>query len=253
MSRQFDGKTAIVTGAGSPHGIGRAICKKIAEGGANLILVDLKQESVDAGAKELAETYKINAIGVACDITKEADCDNLMKKVKETFGGLDFLINNAGVLKDNLIMRMKEEDFDFVIDVNLKGTFLMTKAASRLLLKSPSGRIVNISSISGILGQFGQANYAASKAGIIGMTKVAAREFAGRGVLVNAICPGFVQTDMTAALTEDVQKMLKDMIPLNRPGNPEDIAGAAKFLLSDDASYITGTILRVDGGIGIGN
>lgn len=252
MPGQFEGKTAIVTGAGSPRGIGRAICKKIAEEGANLVLVDLKQEDVDAGAKELAAEYGIKTTGIACDVTKEADCENVMKKVKETYGGLDFLVNNAGVLKDNLLMRMKEEDFDFVINVNLKGVFLMTKAATKLILKSESGRIVNISSISGLAGQAGQANYSSSKAGVIALTRVSAREFAGRGVLVNAVAPGYVQTDMTSVLNEEVKHALSDMIPLKRPGTPDDIAGAVKFFLSKDASYITGTVLRVDGGTAIG-
>lgn len=252
MAKQFAEKVAIVTGTASPRGLGRAIVNKIAEEGGSIVLVDLKQEDVDKAAKETADTYGVKTIGVACNVTKPEDCDNVINKTKETFGRLDFLVNNAGVLKDTLIMRMSEQDWDFVMDVNLKGVFLMTKAATKLILKAPSGRIVNISSISGLLGQAGQANYSSSKAGLIGLTKVCAREFSSRGVLVNAICPGYVQTDMTSALSEDIQNMLKDMVPLKRAATPNDIAGAVKFYLTDDASYITGTVLRVDGGTAIG-
>ena len=252
MSEHFKNKTAIITGSGSPRGIGRAICNKIAAEGCNLVLVDLNPEGINEGAKELSEKFGIKAIAITANITNEADCEAVMKQTKDTFGGLDFLVNNAGVVKDNLLMRMSEEDFDFVIDVNLKGTFLMTKAASRLILKSKTGRIVNISSISGLAGQAGQANYTASKAGVIGLTKVTAREFAGKNVLVNAVAPGFLHTDLTATLPENVVTMLDEMVPLKRPGTPDDVAGAVKFFLSEDSSYITGTVLRVDGGTIIG-
>ena len=162
------------------------------------------------------------------------------------------MVNNAGLLKDNLLMRMSEADFDAVMDVNLKGVFLMTKACSRLILKSSSGRIVNISSVSGLVGQPGQANYSSSKAGVIALTKVTAREFAGKGVLVNAICPGFILTDMTKVLPDQVKEKLPSVIPLGRAGSQQDIANAVKFYLSDMSSYITGTVLRVDGGAATG-
>ncbi len=191
-------------------------------------------------------------MGISCNVSKSADCENVISKVKEKFGRLDFLVNNAGVLRDNLLMRMSEEDWDLVVDVNLKGVFLMTKAASKLLLKSPSGRIVNISSVSGLVGQAAQANYSSSKAGVIALTKVSAREFSGRGVTVNAICPGYIQTDMTSALPPEIQEKLKEMVPLKRPATPDDISGTVKFFVSEDASYITGTYLRVDGGAAIG-
>lgn len=252
MEKHFEGKVAIVTGTASPRGLGRAICNRIAKEGCNLVMVDLNQEACDQAAKEVADTYGVKAIGVACNVTKASDCDNVIAQTKSTFNKLDFLVNNAGVLKDTLLLRMTEEDWDFVLDVNLKGVFLMIKAASKLILKSTSGRIVNISSVSGLTGQPAQANYSSSKAGVIALTKVCAREFAGRGVLVNAICPGYVQTDMTGSLADDVQEKLKEMVPLKRPATPDDIANSVRFFLSDDASYVTGTYLRVDGGAAIG-
>lgn len=252
MSKHFEGKVAIVTGSASPRGLGRAICERIAEEGGNIVLVDLNGAACEEGAKDITAKYGVKAIGMSCNVTKPAECDAVIAKVKETFGKLDFLVNNAGVLKDTLILRMTEEDFDFVMDVNLKGVFLMTKSAAKLLLKADSGRIVNISSVSGLTGQPAQANYSSSKAGVIALTKVCAREFSGRGVLVNAICPGYIQTDMTGSLPADVQEKLKEMVPLKRAATPRDVANAVRFYLSDDSSYITGTILRVDGGAAIG-
>lgn len=254
MSKEFEGKVALVTGAASPIGLGRAIANRLASHGATLVVVDLNQEKIDQAAKDLETKYGIKSLGIACNVTKPEDCDNAINKVKEVFGQLDILVNNAGVLKDNLVMRMSEEDFDFVMDVNCKGVFLMTKAATKLILKAPSGRIVNISSVSGLTGQPGQANYSASKAAVIALTKVFAREFSGRNVLVNAVCPGFVQTEMTGKLSEEVQKKLTDpaVIPLKRPGKQDEIASVVKFFCSEDSSYITGTFLRVDGGAAIG-
>ncbi|MCG9873677.1 MAG: glucose 1-dehydrogenase [Leptospiraceae bacterium] len=254
MSKEFEGKVALVTGAASPIGLGRAISNRLASHGATLVVVDLNQEKIDQAAKDLENQYGIKALGIACNVTKPEDCDNAITKVKDVFGKLDILVNNAGVLKDNLVMRMSEADFDFVMDVNCKGVFLMTKSATKLILKAESGRIVNISSVSGLTGQPGQANYSASKAAVIALTKVFAREFSGRNVLVNAVCPGFVITEMTGKLPDEVQKKLTDpaVIPLKRPGKQEEIASAVKFFCSDDASYITGTYLRVDGGAAIG-
>ncbi|TGK20764.1 glucose 1-dehydrogenase [Leptospira fluminis] len=254
MSKQFQGKVALVTGAASPRGLGRAIANTIAKEGGDIVVVDLNQEHIVQAAAEIAKEFGVQALGLSANVTKPEDCDAVISGVKDKFGKLDFLVNNAGVLKDNLFIRMSEQEFDFVMDVNAKGVFLMTKSASKLLLKSSSGRIVNISSLSGLTGQPGQANYSASKAAVIALTKVAAREFSGRGVLVNAVCPGYVQTDMTASLPEDVQKKLTDpmFIPLKRPGTQQEIANAVEFFLSDKASYITGTYLRVDGGAGIG-
>jgi 3-oxoacyl-[acyl-carrier protein] reductase len=252
MSDYFRDKVAIVTGAASPRGLGRAISNRIAKEGSKIVIIDIKKEDVEKAAIEIENTYKVETIGIACNVTDSKDCDRVSSIVKERFGRLDFLVNNAGVLRDNLLMRMSEDDWDLVMDVNLKGVFLMTKALSKLILKSTSGRIVNISSVSGLSGQPAQANYSSSKAGVIALTKVTAREFAGRGVTVNAVCPGFISTDMTKSLPEDIQKKLTEMIPLKKLATPEDIAGTVKFFLSEDAAYITGTYLRVDGGAAIG-
>lgn len=254
MAKELEGRVALVTGAASPIGLGRAIAKRLAEEGANLVVIDLNQEKIEEAAQELEKEFGIQALGVACNVTKPEDCDSAINKVKEKFGKLDILVNNAGVLKDNLVMRMTEADFDFVMDVNCKGVFLMTKSATKLILKSDDGRIVNISSVSGLTGQPGQANYSASKAGVIALTKVFAREFSGRNVLVNAVCPGFIKTEMTGTLPEEVQKKLTDpsFIPLKRPGKQEEVASVVKFFCSKDSQYITGTFLRVDGGAAIG-
>lgn len=254
MSKQFEGKVALVTGAASPRGLGRAIANTIAKEGGDIVVCDLNKEHIEQAAADIAKEFGVKTLGIPCNVTKPEDCDAVIAGIKEKFGKLDFLVNNAGVLKDNLLMRMSEQEFDFVMDVNLKGVFLMTKSASKLLLKAESGRIVNISSVSGLTGQPGQANYSASKAGVIALTKVSAREFSGRNVLVNAVCPGYVQTDMTASLPEEVQKKLTDpmFIPLRRPGTQQEIANAVKFFLSDQSNYITGTYLRVDGGAAIG-
>lgn len=252
MSEYFKDKVALITGAASPRGLGRAIANRLAKEGVSLVLVDLNEEAISQAAEEITKTYGVKTLGLACNVTKSADCENVVNKTKESFGRLDFLINNAGVLKDNLIMRMSEEDWDLVLNVNLKGVFLMTKACSKLILKSPSGRIVNISSVSGLSGQPAQANYSSSKAGVIALTKVCAREFAGRNVTVNAVCPGFIQTDMTSSLPKDVQEKLTEFVPLKRAATPDDVAGVVRFYLSEDASYVTGTYLRVDGGGAIG-
>ncbi|NBU97289.1 MAG: SDR family oxidoreductase [Spirochaetia bacterium] len=252
MTEYFKDKVALVTGSASPRGLGRAIVNRIAKEGTNIVILDLNSEAVKKAAEEIKNTYNVKTLGVACNVTKEADCIEAINQVKTEFGRLDFLVNNAGVLKDNLLMRITEADWDMVLDVNLKGVFLMTKAASKLILKSPTGRIVNISSVSGLVGQAAQANYSSSKAGVIALTKVSAREFSGRGVTVNAICPGFIQTDMTDALPDDIKKKLSEMVPLKKLATPDDVAGTAKFYLGEDAGYITGTVLRVDGGAAIG-
>lgn len=252
MSKEFEGRIALVTGCASPRGLGRSIANKIASFGASVVILDLNQEAVDQAAKEVADAHGVKTLGIACDITKSDECDKSIDKVKEVFGKLDFLVNNAGVVKDNILMRMSEKDWDLVLDVNLKGAFLMTKAATRLILKSPMGRIVNISSISGLLGQAGQANYAASKAGLIALTQTSAREFAGRNITVNAVCPGYVATDLTSPLPPEIIEKLKTLPVLKRQAIPEDVANVVKFYLSTDASYVTGTYLRVDGGAAIG-
>ena len=252
MSEYFKDKVGLVTGSASSRGLGRAVVNRIAREGSSIVILDLNEEAVEKAAEEVRTTFGVKVIGIACNVTKEEDCNKVAGKIKDEFGRLDFLVNNAGVLKDNLLMRMTESDWDLVMDVNLKGVFLMTKATSKLILKSPTGRIVNISSVSGLVGQAAQANYSSSKAGVIALTKVSAREFSGRSVTVNAVCPGFIQTDMTDALPEEIRKKLMEMVPLKKLATSDDVAGAVKFYLGEDAGYITGTVLRVDGGAAIG-
>jgi len=249
--KPFQSRTALVTG--SARGIGRAIAEDLAAWGANQVILDMKLEDCERTAKEIADTYGVKAFPVACNVTKSADVEAAAEKVKAEFGGLDFLVNNAGILKDNLLLRMKEEEWDVVLDVNLKGPFLVTKSFLSMLLKAKGGgRIVNISSISGLLGQVGQANYASSKSGLVGFTKVVAREYAKKGLLCNAICPGFVRTDLTDALPEAVKEELRKSVPLGRPGEVKDISRVVRFLCSEDAGFITGNVIRVDGGTLIG-
>lgn len=243
---RFEGKTAIVTGGS--RGIGRAICLELAAGGANVVLCYAGNE---AAARETArdiEALGAKVLAVRCDVADAAQVDALVKAAVEAFSRIDILVNNAGITRDNLLMRMSEADFDAVIDANLKGTFLCMKAVSRLMLKQRYGRIVNLSSVVGLRGNAGQVNYAASKAGVIGMTKSLAKELASRGVTVNAVAPGFIETDMTAALPEAAQAAALGSIPMNRLGAPEDVARAVAFL-AGDAAYITGQVLAVDGGM----
>ncbi len=240
------GKTAVVTGGS--RGIGRAICVELARRGANVVLC---ARSAEGTARETADLCGSNAIVVPCNVADAADVKNLMETARKAFGRIDILVNNAGITRDGLLMRMKEEDFDAVIATNLKGAFLCMKEVSGVMMRQRYGRIVNISSVVGIHGNAGQMNYAASKAGVIGMTKSMARELGSRGVTVNAVAPGFVDTDMTAALSEETKGRMEEQIPLKRIGAPEDVAKAVVFLVSDEASYITGQVLCVDGGMGI--
>lgn len=239
-------KVALVTGAA--RGIGRAIALTLAENGANVAVVDL---NIDEAAKVADEITTIGrrAIGLGGSVSNQQDVEAFVEKVSAEFGRIDILVNNAGITRDTLLMRMKEEDWDAVINVNLKGTFLCTKAVSRIMMKQRYGRIVNISSVVGLMGNAGQANYGASKAGIIGFTKTVARELAPRGITSNAIAPGFIVTSMTEVLSEEIKTKLKDQIPLGRLGDPVDIANTVVFLASDAASYITGQTIAVDGGM----
>jgi 3-oxoacyl-[acyl-carrier protein] reductase len=240
------GKTAIVTGAG--QGIGRAIALRFAENHANVVVSDVVEKTVASVAEEIGN-HGVESLAVVCDVRRLDQCEALVKRAVETFQGIDVLVNNAGVTRDNLLMRMKEEDWDFVVSVNLKGVFNCCKSAARVMMKQRSGRIINISSVVGLTGNAGQVNYAATKAGVIGLTKTLAREFGSRGINVNAIAPGFIQTAMTEGLSEEAREQLIGRIPFQRLGAPDDVADAALFLASPLSSYITGEVIRVDGGM----
>ena len=241
------GKTAIVTGGAK--GIGKGIALKLAEEGANIVLNYRSSGSfVDEVVSEI-EAKGVKCLAVQCDVSVFSDAEKLIKAAVENFGALDILVNNAGITKDGLIMRMKEEDFDSVINTNLKGTFNTTKFASAVMMKQKKGTIINIASVVGILGNPGQANYVASKAGIIGLTKTVAKELGSRGVTCNAVAPGFIETDMTEVLNEKQKSAMMDVIPLKRPGKVSDVSNVVAFLASENASYITGQVISVDGGM----
>jgi 3-oxoacyl-[acyl-carrier protein] reductase len=241
------GKVAVITGAG--RGIGRAIALQFTEYGSKVVV---NYRNSAAQVEELLTTIRNaggEAIAVQADVSKEEDAKRLIEEAVKHFGRLDVLVNNAGITKDNLIMRLSEQDFDSVMDINLKGTFFCTKHAATVMLKQRSGKIINISSVVGLTGNVGQANYAASKAGVIGMTKAVARELASRGITVNAVAPGFIDTDMTVQLSDKVKEATVMNIPLKRYGNASEVAGAVSFLASESANYITGQVLQVDGGL----
>ena len=244
---KLDGKTAVVTGAS--RGIGSAIALQLAKEGARVV-VNYSGSQVKAEA--VVEQIIANggeAIAVQGSVASADDVSALMAKTLEVFGSIDILVNNAGITRDNLLMRMKETDWDDVMNTNLKGVFLCTKAVTRQMMKQRAGRIINISSIVGVAGNAGQANYVAAKAGVIGLTKTTAKELASRNILVNAIAPGFITTEMTAQLPEELKATMLEQIPLARLGQPEDIAKAVVFLAGDDSKYITGQTLHIDGGM----
>ncbi|MCR5250053.1 MAG: 3-oxoacyl-[acyl-carrier-protein] reductase [Lachnospiraceae bacterium] len=242
-------KTALVTGAG--RGIGRAIALKLAKLGAKVIVNYSGSKEKAEETVALIQAEGGDAEALRCDVSDYEACGELAKNVLAKYGRLDILVNNAGITKDGLLMGMSEEDYDRVLDTNLKGTFNMMRHFSRSFMKQRSGRIINIASVSGVLGNAGQANYSASKAGVIGLTKSAAREMASRGICVNAIAPGFIDTDMVSAMGEDIRGKLIEKIPLGRVGQAEEIAEAVAFLAGDAAGYITGQVLCVDGGMAI--
>lgn len=243
----FEGKTVIVTGGS--RGIGRAIALDFAKSGANVVVnYNRNAEKAEDVVKEI-EAIGPKGLAVQCNVSKQEDVDALLKATVDTFGTVDFLVNNAGITKDTLILRMKENDWDAVLDTNLKGTFMTTKVIGKYMLKKRSGRIVNITSVVGLMGNAGQSNYAASKAGVVGFTKSIAKEFASRGLTVNAVAPGFIESDMTDVLSDDVKEMYSKAIPLGKMGKPEDVANAVKFLCSDMSKYITGQVIQVDGGM----
>lgn len=242
-------KIALITGAG--RGIGRAIAIALAKEGAEVVI---NYNGSEERAKEVKQTIEENggkASIYKCNVSDFTACEAMIKDIVKEYGHLDILVNNAGITKDGLIMKMKEEDFDSVLNVNLKGTFNTIRHSACQMLKQRSGKIINISSVSGILGNVGQANYAASKAGVIGLTKTMARELGSRGITVNAIAPGFVDTEMTEVLSEEIRENACKQIILGRFGKPEDIANTAVFLASDKADYITGQVISVDGGMNV--
>jgi 3-oxoacyl-[acyl-carrier protein] reductase len=242
MNIDLANRSAIVTG--STRGIGRAIAQLLSDCGANVAIVGR-----DPSTAEVVASTMRSARGFGCDITDSAAVGTLVEEVEKTFGGVDILVNNAGITRDNLLMRLKDEDWDAVLAANLKAAFVATRAVSRGMMKRRWGRIINVASVVGLIGNKGQANYAASKAGLIGFTKSVAKELASRNILSNVVAPGFIETDMTAQLTQEARDTLSKQVPLERLGKPNDIAGTVAFLSSEFASYITGQVFVVDGGM----
>ncbi|HHW00058.1 MAG TPA: 3-oxoacyl-[acyl-carrier-protein] reductase [Clostridiaceae bacterium] len=244
---QLRGKTAVVTGSG--RGLGKAIAKKLAMMGANIVLNDIpSSDSIDKTAEEFkAEGY--NVIVTKGDVRNPDDVEDMVNKAVEAFGRIDILVNNAGITRDTLMLRMTEKDWDDVLDINLKGAFLCTKAVSKVMMKQKSGKIINISSVAGVMGNPGQANYSASKAGLIGLTKSTAKELASRNITCNAVAPGLIKSNMTDVLPDKVKEAYLKSIPLNRFGTPEDVANVVGFLASEDSDYINGQVIHIDGGL----
>ena len=246
ISTDLNGKVALITGAG--RGLGRTIAETLAAAGAKIAAIDINAESL---AQAVASIEALGAVAVpfACDVTNSEQVNQTVEAVVKHFGQLDILINNAGITRDGMLLRMKDEQWDLVLNINLRGTFLFTRAAARPMIKAHGGRIINIASVSGLMGNPGQANYSASKAGVIGLTRTVARELASRSITVNAVAPGFIETDMTAKLGEEILAQVRKEIPLGRLGAPQDVADAVLYLASDAASFITGHVLTVDGGL----
>ncbi|WP_353097761.1 3-oxoacyl-[acyl-carrier-protein] reductase [Tissierella praeacuta] len=247
MEISLKNKVALITGAS--RGIGKEIALELGKNGVNVGITYVNNlEKAEEVIREI-ESYGVKAVAIKANVSIEEDVLQMIKTMEEELGTIDILVNNAGVTKDNLLIRMKEEDWDEVMSVNLKGTFLCTKAVSRIMMKKRYGKIINITSIVGIIGNAGQGNYSASKAGVIGFTKSMARELASRGIRVNGIAPGFIETDMTDVLKDEIKEAMLKSIPLNRFGNPKDIANLVVFLASEKSDYITGQIINVDGGM----
>ena len=240
-------RTALVTGAS--RGIGKAIALRLAKDGCNVAVIYAGNEQAAKDTCAEIEALGVSSLCIRCDVSDSMQCAQAVAQTIEAFGGIDILVNNAGITRDGLLMSMKEEDFQKVISTNLNGAFYMIKHSCRQFIKRRSGRIINISSISGVMGNAGQANYAAAKAGLIGLTKTTAKELAGRNITCNAVAPGFIQTDMTAVLSDKVKAAISEQIPLGRMGDVQDIAAAVSFLASQEAGYITGQVLRIDGGL----
>ena len=246
ISVDLTGQVAIVTGAA--RGLGRAIAEALAGAHAKVACVDVNQQTL-ADTIAAIEAAGGQAMALVCDVTNSERVNQAVQEVTDAWGGLNILVNNAGITRDSLIMRMKDDQWDAVININLRGTFLFTRAASRPMMKGRSGRIINIASVSGLTGNPGQANYSASKAGVMGLTRTVAKELASRNITVNAVAPGFIETEMTAALGEEILKQVRQQIPLGRLGQPQDIADAVLYLASEAAGFITGQVLTVDGGL----
>lgn len=244
---QLKGKTAIITGSG--RGIGKAIALKLGQMGANIVINGSSPSEALSKAEEELKAAGINVISTVGDVRKIEDVEAMIKAAVDTFGGLDILVNNAGITRDKLIMRMTEDDWDDVLDINLKGAFLCTKVASKIMMKQKSGKIVNVTSVVGVMGNPSQTNYAASKAGLIGLTKSTAKELASRGINCNAVAPGLIATEMTDVLPESVKENYLNSIPQKRYGTPEDVANVVGFLVSEEANYITGQVIHIDGGL----
>ncbi|OPX25800.1 MAG: 3-oxoacyl-[acyl-carrier-protein] reductase [Candidatus Cloacimonas sp. 4484_140] len=243
---RFDGKVALITG--SARGIGKSIARLFSEQGAQVVIADILQEEIDATVHEFT-SEGLKAAGFQCNITSEEEVERFMKDIYQQFGSIDILVNNAGITADNLIIRMKKNDWDKVLNVNLTGTFICTQKAAKFMMKQRHGKIVNVSSIIGFVGNAGQANYAATKGGIIAFTKSVAKELASRNINVNAVAPGFIQTAMTDTLPEEIQQKYLENIPMKRFGTPEDVGKLVLFLSSEDADYITGQTIIIDGGM----
>ncbi|WP_194190213.1 3-oxoacyl-[acyl-carrier-protein] reductase [Clostridium chrysemydis] len=241
------GKCSVVTGAS--RGIGRAIAKRLAKAGSNIVINYRSSEKEASELKNELEDMNVEVLVYKCDIQNINEVSDMLKAAKEKFGKIDIMVNNAGITKDTLLLRMKEEDFDSVIDVNLKGVFNCLKEITPIMVRQKSGKIINLSSVIGLIGNAGQVNYAASKAGVIGMTKSLAKEVGSRGITVNAVAPGFIQTDMTNDLNDKYKDEIKKNIPLRRLGEAEDVANLVAFLASEESSYITGQVINVDGGM----
>ncbi|NUO18196.1 3-oxoacyl-[acyl-carrier-protein] reductase [bacterium] len=247
MNKTLSGKVAWITG--SARGIGKSIAQEFAAAGANLALTDVLAEDLERTARELADTFGVRVMEQVLDVTDKEGVSSFVQRVLEVFGELTILVNNAGITRDGLLMRMSESDWERVISVNLTGTFICTQAAIKPMMKSRYGKVVNIASVVGVMGNAGQANYSASKAGVIGLTKSVAKELAGRGIRANAIAPGFIETEMTHQLTDETRDSYMQSIPLKYLGKPDDIAQVCAFLASPSSDYITGQVIVIDGGL----